>query len=355
MHQPLFSSLLRIATILCLFSGLVNAQATNPTLGSGGSRGGNHIVRGKIFMPSGQLPEHRMRVMLEVASGGVYGETFSDSVGNFEFRSLPNNNYRIVVPSDGHTYETSQENLEISGGISRTFSVQLFLREKDRGNNNSSRKMISAAEFAQEVPKAAKKSYEQGLKKMKEGKSEEAIALFQESLKFSPDYVLALTKLGEALMSQRKAAEAEAAFQQALKISPKYPQTHISFGILLVEQKRYPEAIEHLEIANNLAEGFPMAHLNLGIALLEKTPQTESDLERAEKEFGKTLAQGGAQMVYVHKLLFNLHLRRRAYTKAVAALEAYLKASPAASDAPQVQEMIARVKKAAQTPPPKPQ
>ena len=155
-------------------------------------------------------------------------------------------------------------------------------------------------------------------------------------------------------MAQQQVKEAEATFQHALQVSPKYPLAQIGLGMLLVDQKRYSEAIEHLDAAINLDESFPMAHLNLGVALLEKTPQTASDLERADKAFHKALALGGTQMAYVHKFLFNLSLRRRDYPKAIAALEAYLKEAPAAPDAPQVQAMIEKVKKAAPAPPAKP-
>ncbi|MBS1807045.1 MAG: tetratricopeptide repeat protein [Acidobacteria bacterium] len=324
------------------------------TSGSGGGSRGNHSIRGKIFMPSGRLPELRMRVVLEVSSGGIYAETFSDSVGNFEFRSLPNNNYKIVVPSDGQTYDSVQENMEVSGAVPRTFSTQLYLREKERDTRNAQNKMISAAEFSQEVPKPAKKSFEQGVKKMKDGKNQEAATHFQEALKIYPEYLQALNKMGELQLSQQQVAEAESLFQQALKIAPKYPQTHINLGMLYVGNKRYPEAIEHLDAANNLDESFPMAHLNLGVALLEVTPQSEANLERAEREFIKALSLGGTQLAYVHKFLFNLHVRRRDYSKAASELEAYLKQVPNAPDAPQVQEMIAKVKKAAQTPASKP-
>ncbi|MFN7926933.1 MAG: tetratricopeptide repeat protein [Blastocatellia bacterium] len=359
MQQPLCWPFLRVLGVILVLSLAVLAQTTsgsNPTAGSGASGNrGSHVIRGKIFLPSGRLPEQRMRVTLEVSTGGIYAETFSDSVGNFEFRSIPSSNYRVIVPTDGHTYETAQEAIEVSGTISRTYVTQLYLREKERDTRNSSHKMISAAAFEQNVPKAAKKPYEQGLKKMKDGKTEEAAALFQDALKLYPEYVLALNKLGETQAMLQKFTEAEATFQQSLTVSPKLPQTHISFGMMLVNLKRFPEAIEQFEIANNLDEDFPMAHLHLGIALLERKPQTENDLTRAEREFEKALAIGGPQLSYVHKLLFNLHLRRRNYPQAIMDLETYLKLNPAASDAAQVQEMLAKVKKATQPQPAKPQ
>jgi tetratricopeptide (TPR) repeat protein len=350
MYQPRLSLFMRIGVSLSLFSMLVVAQTTNrndPNAGTGGLRG-NHAIRGKIFLPSGRLPEQRIRVVLELVSGGIYSETFSDSVGTFEFRSLPNNTYRIVVAGDGYTYETAQENLEVAGTIARTYPVQMYLREKESKERNiSPNKMVSAAEFTQDVPKAAKKSYEQGLKKWKEGKADEAAGHFRAALEVFPDYVPALNKLGEFQVTNQHIAEAEATFRRALEISPKYPQTNINLGMLLTQLKRYPEAIEYLEAANKLDEGFPISHLHLGIALIEQASPAPNDLERAEKAFNKALALGGAQLAPVHKYLFNIHVRRNDYAKAVAALEAYLKVVPNAPDAPQVQEMIARVKKAA--------
>jgi tetratricopeptide (TPR) repeat protein len=322
---------------------------------SGASRG-NHSIRGKIFLPSGRLPEHRMRVVLELASGGIYGETFSDSVGGFEFRSLPNNTYRVIVPSDGQTYDKAEEYMEISGSSARTFTAQLYLRVKDSDNRlTSNHKMISAGEFAQDIPKAAKKSYEQGIKKLKDGKSEEAFTHFQDALKMFPDYVAALNKVGEYQVGKQQMVEAEATLKRAAEISPKYPYTHVNLGMLMVQLKRYPEAIEFLEAANKLDESFPMAHLNLGVALLEKTPQQNGDLERAEQEFNKALAMGGTSLAYVHKFLFNIHVRRHDYNRAATELEAYLKDAPDAPDISQVQQMLIKTKKAAQSAPPKPQ
>ncbi len=339
---------------LLLISLPLTAQISNrPEVGgpSGGAGRGNHVIRGKIFLPSGRLPEHRMRVVLELVTGGIFSETFSDSVGNFEFRSLPNNHYRIIIPGDGQTYEKAEENMEVAGVSSQTFSTQLYLRIKDSDNRMvSSNKMVSAGEFAQDVPKAAKKCYEQGVKKLKDGKGDEALTHFQEALKIFPDYVPALNKVGEYQVEKQQHSEAEATFKRAAAISPTYPHTFINLGMLMVQMKRYPEAIEFLEAANKLDESFPMAHLNLGVALLEKSPQQGTDLERAERAFTTALALGGSQLVYIHKFLFNIYVRRQDYNRAVSELETYLKDAPNAPDSTQVQAMIAKVKKAAQTP-----
>jgi Tfp pilus assembly protein PilF len=328
-------------------------QTTNPNTGRT-TAPPSHIIRGKIFLPQGGLPDQRIRVVLELVTGGIAAEVFSDSVGNFEFRSVPNNSYRVVVPGDNQVYETTHENLDVSGNFSRTFLVQIQLRNKGgeftvkpRGNT------LSAIEFNQEVPKAAKKSYEQGLKRAKEGKSAEAMALFQEALKVFPDYLLALNKLGEQYLIARKFDEAQATFERALAVNAKFPLAHINLGIILCEYKRYPEAIQHLEAANRVDESYPMSHFHLGRALMEKEP---SDLDRAERAFLRACDLGGPEVAYVRLHLFNLNLRRQTYGKAVEQLEVYLKEAPNASNAAAVREALAKVKKMAtqqaeQTPP----
>ncbi len=327
-----------ILASLFLFSGL--AQTPRPE--SGGGR--NHIIRGKLFLPNGRMPEQRIRIVLEVSSGGMYADAFSDSVGNFEFRSLATNNYKIVVPSDGFTFESAQENLEVSGAVARTFNVVIYLREKASKENSSKDKMISAGELSQDVPKAAKKNYEQGLKRLKDGKNSEAETMFQDALKIFPEYVMALNKLGECYINEEKLKEAQAEFEKAVSINGKYPISLINLGMLMVKVNRYDAAIEHLDAALRLNESFPMAHLYLGIAWLEKKPQDDANLDKAEKSFSKALALGGADLANAHKYIFNIHVRRKQMDKAATELEAYLEAQPNAPDAPAIKQMLEKVK-----------
>ena len=121
-------------------------------------RGASHTIRGKIFMPSGNPPDQRLRVVLEVNTGGNAGEAFSDSMGNFEFRSLSNGTYKIVTPSDGRVYETSQETVEVYGNFSRTFTVQIYLKEKGEGCNRQNQREDS---FSRRPPTAAERSEEE--------------------------------------------------------------------------------------------------------------------------------------------------------------------------------------------------
>lgn len=320
------------------------SQQTNPTSPNSPGRSGtvSHSIRGKIFMPSGVLPEQRMRVVLEISTGGIASEAFSDTVGNFEFRGLPNNTYRVVVPTDNHTYETAVESVEIFGNFTRAFTIQIYLKEKNTGPTFTKEKILSPADI-QEIPKAAKKAYEQGLKLARDGKAEKAGEKFQEALQVFPDYLHALNKFGEQMAILNKTDLAQDSFERAIAINSRFALPHINLGMLMINQKRYDEAVSALETGVKNDDSYPMGHLNLGLALMSKNPP---DLDRAEKEMMRAVEIGKKDFTYVRKLIFNLNLRRQKYDKAAAQLEAYLKETPEAPDSQDVRLMLDKVKKA---------
>jgi tetratricopeptide (TPR) repeat protein len=341
-------SLISVCALSMLWSVAASAQGggggsgTSPVTGrTGGSV--SHTIRGKIFMPSGGLPDQRIRVVLELNTGGIAGETFSDSVGNFEFRSLPSNSYKVTVPSDNRVYETGFESVELYGNFSRTFMVQIYL--KDKGGEfviKSKDKILSVADL-QDVPKAAKKAYDKGVKFAHDKKLEEAAKQFELAIREFPEYLQALNKLGEQYFQMKKLAEAQATFEQAIAINPKFALPHINLGLIHGVKKQYSEAIAAFEAGNLLDDSFPIAHLNLGLALMSNNPP---DFDRAEKEMIRSLDLGGKSFAYARLHLFNLNLRRKTPDKAVEHLEAYLKEAPDAPDAQDVRERLTNIKKA---------
>ena len=342
MSETLAASLRR--TFWALF-GLAAIAAPLAAQGAGQqprAAGASHSIRGKIFMPSGRSSEQRMRVALEVSTGGMMSETFSDSVGNFEFRAISNGNYILKVPSDGRAFEPVAEQLEVSGSFARTFTPHIYLRERaadprDKPNN----RLLSVAD-TQEVPKEARKIYEKGLKLAQANQPQPAIAQLQAALKVFSDYLHALNKLGEQHLQLGQRDDARAYYERAIAVNTRFAAPHIGMGMLLVEQQQYAAAIAHLEAANQSDDSFPVAHIQLGLALMENTPPAYA---RAEKELTRGLALGGKDVAYVYMHLFNLHLRQRKYAEAAAQLDGYLRDKPDASEAPQVRARLEALKK----------
>lgn len=339
------AGLLLVTGLLILAPAISLGQATpsNPSNAPSGNRGSvAHAIRGKIFMPSGNPAEQRIRVVLEMSTGGIVSDAFTDTVGNFEFRSLASGVYKITVPTDNQTYETTVETLEIYGSFSRTFPVQLYLREKGADSPFRPKNGILSVADLQEVPKNAKKAYEKGLKRASEDKPAEAAQLFEEATRIFPEYLHALNKLGEQNARMGKAAEARASYEKAIAVSPKFALAQINLGILCVMQKQFDEAIQFLEAGNRLDDTFPMGHLNLGLAFMLKP---EPNYDRAEKELLRTVDLGKADFAQVHLYLFNLYKRRSAWDKAVVQLEAFLKDAPLAPNAEEVRQTLTKLRK----------
>jgi hypothetical protein len=118
-YQHGFAPVVFCLLILVGLTGVVVGQGSGTSSGAtgGGNRTntGANSIRGKVYLPSGVMPEHRMHVLLEISTGGVAAETFTDSVGNYEFRSVTNSTYRVTVPSDQRPFETAKVVVENYG------------------------------------------------------------------------------------------------------------------------------------------------------------------------------------------------------------------------------------------------
>ena len=190
-----------------------------------------HSIRGRLYMPSGTLPDQRVRVVLEVSTGGMAAETFSDTGGNFEFGQLPSGTYRILVPGDQtRRFETTQETVELFGSFSRTVLAQVNLRSPEAEITVAPKGRLLSVGDLQDVSREARKTYEKGLKRAQEKKPTEALTLFQKAIQLHPDYLLAINKLGEQYLLLDRPEEARAQFERALQINPKFVLPHINLG-----------------------------------------------------------------------------------------------------------------------------
>jgi tetratricopeptide (TPR) repeat protein len=109
----------------------------------------------------------------------------------------------------------------------------------------------------------AKELYSKGIASEREGRIQEAIALFDKAISIFPEYLNAWIGKGGSFMIQQKFVEAIACFDQALKIRPQDPFSWYNKGVSLLKLGKRHEAIEALkkmiefsgpEHANKVAE-----------------------------------------------------------------------------------------------------
>jgi len=103
-----------------------------------------------------------------------------------------------------------------------------------------------------------------------QGKIPEAIAQYEEALRFDPTYVQAHNNLGAALKQVGKIKEAIGQYEQALQFYPNFPEAHYNLAVALEEAGRTNDAIGHYEQALRLKPDFFEAHCNLGEILMRQ-------------------------------------------------------------------------------------
>jgi len=305
-----------------------------------------HQIRGRIYLPSGAPAEERFRVTLRTFGQSVVNETFTDSLGNFEFRGVPNGTYEIVV-WETDRYATEIERIEVFSRAARVFTQNIFLREKERVvSERPAAEAVSVARLTEAIPKEARKEYEKGAKESRKGNPQKAIAHFQRALALHPRYVQALNDLGVQYLRLNDLAQARAAFQQAIEVDPQAPHPHVNLGFIALLQRDYEAALAHLQRAITLDPTNWSARMLCGIAFMQT-----GDEQRAESELQKALSLGSppaASIVRLH--LANLFLRRGEYARALEQSERYLEEVPNAPNAAEVRERVKKLREVVRAP-----
>lgn len=138
------------------------------------------------------------------------------------------------------------------------------------------------------------------------GRQAEAMACYQEVLRFNPDYPDAHVGLAVELAKlPGRSAEAVAHFERALQLRPHYVEAHNNLGVELAKLPgRLPDAMAHFEAALGLKPGFAEAHVNLADALVQlpgRLPEAMAhyqealrirpDYAKAHHDFARALAE----------------------------------------------------------------
>ena len=113
-----------------------------------------------------------------------------------------------------------------------------------------------------------------------QSKIEEAIVHFNQALQINPAYAKAYNNLGTALAAQGKTEEAIKNFGIALSINPGNAEAHSNIGVALATQGKIEKAIAHFKAALNLKPDHAKVHSNLGAAFVRK-----GQLQEALKHF----------------------------------------------------------------------
>jgi tetratricopeptide (TPR) repeat protein len=116
----------------------------------------------------------------------------------------------------------------------------------------------------------------------KNGRLDEAIALYQKALETQPDDPQYLNNLANALREEGKMNEAISQYEKAVQIEPDFADAQFNLGKALGQTGKEDEAIARFRMALQIDPNFLLARINLGNALLQmgKVNQAAAQLQK---------------------------------------------------------------------------
>ncbi len=113
-----------------------------------------------------------------------------------------------------------------------------------------------------------------------QGKIEEAISRFSESLRLNPNHAEARNNFGLALTQQGKLEQAVEEFSRAIRLKPGQSKFHFNLGIALARQGKFDAAISAYTEALRIQPNYSDVHNNLA-NVLQKTGANDKSLEHS--------------------------------------------------------------------------
>lgn len=327
-----------VLIVIFLLPSAVCAQGGRASTGTGG----NHVIQGYVFFPSGRRAEGTIQVKLQSFSSGEITVT-ADTSGSFTFASLAPGSYTVVVNA-GESYEIAREsvfidtdvNLSRSGlpttNVSRRYTVMVHLQPKREAPNRPKAAVIDAS--LAEVPEDARKRYEKALELARTDPAK-AVDSLKAAVSLYPKFALAFNELGVQYLKLGQAAKAAEALRESLKLSPEAFTPKLNLGIALLESGKFTEAESELRDALKLNESAATAHMYLGITLARLRNYGD-----AERELLRSIELGGNQLGLAHYYLGGIYWHKREYRRAADELDTYLRLTPNAADAERVRATV---------------
>lgn len=293
------------------------------------------VVFGRVSLPGGK-PAARVKVYLETVNG-VKRDVITDDQGYYEIRGLSGGRFRMtaVNPNDSTMYSDPAE-MDSTRAYANRLQINIYLRYPMHDKKDAPPGTVNAAEAAQDIPKSARKAYDQGMKLQKENKGEQAIIAFNQAIELYPKYFQALTERANLLMARNQLTEAAADFARALQFNDKYVPAMCGLGYCQIQQKQFEAAVSNLERAFALEPKVPLTLMLLGYANLSL-----SRYEPAKQCLEEALKLGSESAARAHVYLAEVFAHEQKFKEAADSIRRYLTLKPDAADAANLRKMEA--------------
>ena len=311
----------------------------------------NSMIKGKVRGDDGN-GVNNAAVELRGATGAVISQSFSRNEGDFSFSGLRPGEYEVYVTLSGYEpgvqMVSLRDSMRISAPtdvISEVVSVEVVLHRKVEPSPGP-----PGTNFVQDVPKPAREAYAKGAAKIRDGKSDEGIALLREAISEFNDYFDAHLALGFEFYRLGKDNDALESLERARQINDKGAVVYYTFGMVMVRQQKFRAAEYAFGKSAELNESHVNSHFNHAVALIEIAVRTKEQndktpfLAKADQELDRSWELSGKRLNTVYLQRARVHEERGDREAAAQQLEKYLKAEPEAKNAAAVKAAIAKLR-----------
>lgn len=264
------------------------------------------------------------------------------SSGRFSFTVANAGNYVVKVLAGGTNYMDASETVEIVDVTQRSSDqqyVDIYLKF-DKNKINTGAPGITEAVFIQDIPEAAKKLYDDGVKDLQTNRNE-GFDEIDQALKIFPTYFEALNYLGREYVKRKEYEKALPYLIKAIDVNQRSYSGFYNLAYACYQLNHRPEATEAARGATILQPNSVNAQLLYGTLL-----RLNGDTENAEKALLKAKSAGkGVVIPDVHWQLALLYNKLGRNKEAVDELEAYLKDVPNTPNKKEIRDLIAKLKK----------
>ena len=306
---------------------------------------GRNAING-VVLSTGREPLNRIRVELQNELEMMVAYTYTDPTGRYSFRNLSQGVFIIKVHSDGK-YAGQAVRIVMqairNSGASHYEQVDFMLKELAEKKTAVASAGVRTT-FVQEVPGAARKVYERGIKQLESGRDQAAgIASLQEALTIFPKYYDALERLGIEYVRLEQYEEARQLLTLAIGINRSGASSFYGLGVAQFHTGRFEETVQSLRTALVLApesSNLAFEHFYLGLACwkLNRHGDAEPHLKKAAEIGGNSIPPD------VHMYLAQYYSESGRKQEAAAELELFLKLVPNAQDAEKIRALIKKLK-----------
>jgi len=299
----------------------------------------DYLVDVQVRNPDGSAGPRDIRIVLESAVGGVDAEC--NTVDGGKCRLIPQSSGIYIVRLRASGYREESQRVELTGVPHAYVTFTLRRVAGDDGASPAADAPGTTVDVGQvNIPEKARQEFDKGETALRGKNPDEGVKHFQKAVKLYDNYPQAYRMLGEAYLEQQDWPKAEAALKKSVELDPKLAASYVDLGAIANQQHNYPAAEEALKKGLELSPDS-----SAGKYELAKAYWATGRWQDAEPLVRDTV-KAQPDLASAHVLLANILLKKRDAAGALHEYEEYLRLEPNGSMAPQVREVVEKIKAA---------